>query len=97
MLQVASALEGCTLEVNDGAIGTVDDLLFDDSTWRMRWLIVNVGSWLTGRKVLVHPSAVVETDAYQGTVRLDLEHLSITLTECLCILRGAGNWRTPAC
>ena len=62
MLLVGSALEGYEIHASDGKIGTVSDLLFDDTTWKVRWIVVDVGTWLSGRKVLIHPSAIVEAD-----------------------------------
>ncbi|WP_428534540.1 PRC-barrel domain-containing protein [Rhodopila sp.] len=62
MLQVGSALKGYEIVANDGAIGTVSDFLFDDRTWKVRWLVVDAGSWLTGRLVLIHPSAIGRAD-----------------------------------
>jgi hypothetical protein len=58
MLCATTALKGYTIEATDGAIGTVSDVLFDDRTWNLRWLVVDTGGWLTGRKVLIHPSAI---------------------------------------
>ena len=62
MLEVGSALKGYAIEASDGRIGTVDDFLFDDRTWKIRWLVVDTGRWLTGRKVLIHPSAIGRAD-----------------------------------
>ncbi len=62
MLVAGSALEGYAIEANDGRIGTVGTLLFDDTTWKIRWLVVDTGSWLTGRQVLIHPSAIGAAD-----------------------------------
>ena len=62
MLQVASALNGYAIEAEDGRLGTVSDLLFDDRTWTVRWLVVKAGSWLTGREVLIHPQAIGPAD-----------------------------------
>jgi hypothetical protein len=62
MLVVVSALKGYAIDASDGRIGTVSDFLFDDQTWRMRWLVVDVGSWLVGRSVLIHPSAIARAD-----------------------------------
>ncbi len=58
MLQVISALKGFPIEASDGRIGTAADFLFDDASWRVRWLVVECGTWLKGRKVLIPPSAV---------------------------------------
>jgi sporulation protein YlmC with PRC-barrel domain len=73
MLLVGSALKGYAIEASDGRIGSIDDLLFDDTTWKIRWLVVDTGTWLTGRKVLLHPSAV-------QTVDHDDQRLQVTLT-----------------
>ncbi len=51
MLQVISPLKGFTIEASDGTIGTVCDFLFDDASWKVRWLVIDCGTWLRGRKV----------------------------------------------
>jgi uncharacterized protein YrrD len=62
MLQVISALTGYSIEASDGAIGSISDFLFDSQTWKIRWLVVDTGSWLTERKVLLQPSAIANAD-----------------------------------
>jgi hypothetical protein len=46
----------------DGRLGTVRDIYFDDETWAIRYLIVDTGGWLGGRRVLISPMSVVNTD-----------------------------------
>jgi len=58
MLKLGSALKGYAIDASDGEIGTVADFLFDDRTWLVRWLVVDTGTWLTGRKVLLHPVVI---------------------------------------
>ena len=65
MLQVISPLKGFAIEASDGRIGTVVDFLFDDASWKVRWLVIDCGTWLTGRKVLIHPSAISRQDLEQ--------------------------------
>jgi hypothetical protein len=72
MLQVGSALRGYAINASDGEIGSVADLLFDDTTWKVRWLVVDTASWLTGRKVLLHPSAISKADYEQRVVSVSL-------------------------
>ena len=62
MLMVGSSLVGYRIEAEDGALGTVSDFLFDDRNWGFRWLVVETGSWLSERQVLVHPSAIGKVD-----------------------------------
>jgi hypothetical protein len=62
MLVVIAAFKGYVIEATDGRMGTVSEFLFDDRTWKIRWLVVDTGNWLMGRKVLVHPSAISKVD-----------------------------------
>jgi hypothetical protein len=72
MLLVISALKGYAVEASDGRIGTVSDFLFDDVTWKLRWLVVDIGSWLTGHKVMIHPSAIAGADYEREVLPLRL-------------------------
>ena len=56
MLWTSSLIKGFAVTTSDGRLGTVSDFLFDDATWLVRWLVVDTGSWLPGRKVLLPPS-----------------------------------------
>lgn len=62
MLKLGSTLNGYAIEATDGEIGTIDDFLFDDRSWQVRWLVVETGNWLTGRKVLLFPAALSKAD-----------------------------------
>ncbi|MBK5271923.1 MAG: PRC-barrel domain-containing protein [Bacteroidia bacterium] len=55
-------LIGYNLEATDGEIGKVKEFYFDDKTWEIRYLIVKTGNWLTGRKVLISPQALLVPD-----------------------------------
>ena len=74
MLNVISSLKGFDIQAKDGSLGTVSDFLFDDSTWKVRWLVVDTGRWLSGRKVLIHPSAV-------GCADYGARELTVALTK----------------
>ncbi len=62
MMQVISALKGFGIIASDGELGTVEDFLFDDMSWSVRWLVVECGTWRHGRKILIHPSAISTAD-----------------------------------
>jgi sporulation protein YlmC with PRC-barrel domain len=72
MLLAASAIKGYSVEAQDGALGTVKDLLFDDRTWQIKWLVVQTGSWLFDREVLLHPSAIEGFDNIRQTLHFSL-------------------------
>lgn len=56
----AKSLNGQRIEALDGLIGHVDDLYFDDSAWKVRYLVVKTGNWLLGRTVLIAPEALAK-------------------------------------
>jgi uncharacterized protein YrrD len=51
---IANPMEGA-----DGEMGKVEDFYFDDQAWIIVYLIVNTGTWLSGRKVLISPVALI--------------------------------------
>ena len=53
------ALIGSSVAASDGEIGIVRNFLFDDQSWMVRYLVVDVGSWLKRRDVVL-PSTVLE-------------------------------------
>jgi len=77
MLVVGSAVKGYTIEANDGPIGTVKTFLFDDQTWKIRWLVIDTGHWLSRRQVLVHPSAMGTPDHMRRYLPVQLSKAQI--------------------
>jgi hypothetical protein len=58
MLHLARKVLGSTIRAVDGDIGTLDDFYFDDELWAIRYLVVDTGGWLGGRRVVVSPMSV---------------------------------------
>jgi uncharacterized protein YrrD len=52
-LRSTREVTGYSLVATDGRIGRVEDFLFDDETWALRFLVVDTGPWLLGRRVLI--------------------------------------------
>jgi hypothetical protein len=77
MLWYASVINGYAIEASDGRLGTVSDFLFEDTSWMIRWLVVDTGHWLSGRKVLLPPSALEQPDAgrRQFPVKLTMQQV----------------------
>jgi hypothetical protein len=70
MLRSADGLCGYELTGLDGSAGKVDDLYFDDSSWRIRYLVANTGGWLSGKRVLLSPLAITGVPKEQGEIQL---------------------------
>lgn len=75
MLKLAKQFEGLELQARDGAVGNVSDLYFDDAEWRVRYLVVDTGSWLSGRSVLISTAALVTTATGELSVFLTKEQV----------------------
>jgi sporulation protein YlmC with PRC-barrel domain len=58
MLREVSTLKGLTVSATDGEIGSVYDVYFDAKHWTVRYFVVDTGSWLAGRRVLVSPMSL---------------------------------------
>lgn len=59
MQRKTKSLIGFSIGAIDGEIGEVKEFYFDDHTWTVRYLIVETGSWLNNRKVLISPQALL--------------------------------------
>jgi hypothetical protein len=71
------ALYGSRLAALDGDIGHVRDFYFDDKSWVIRYMVVNTGSWLQERMVLLSPHAFGKWDQLEGTLHVKLRRAQI--------------------
>jgi sporulation protein YlmC with PRC-barrel domain len=67
-----SNLVGHPVRATDGDVGKVSDFYFDDVTWTVRYMVVETGNWLFGRKVLISLVALGKPDWSSGTMTVDL-------------------------
>jgi sporulation protein YlmC with PRC-barrel domain len=77
ILRSARRLIGYRVEANDGRVGSIDDLLLDEETWAVRYLVVEVGRLLPGKKVLVSAHWILRVDWDGKVVHLDLAQESV--------------------
>lgn len=52
-LRSTKEVSGYHIEAIDGDIGNVEDFIFDDETWQLRYLVVNTKKFLGGKEVLL--------------------------------------------
>lgn len=72
MLRSMKDLEDYTIGATDGTIGHVKDFYFDDEVWVIRYLVVDTGSWLSSRKVLISPIAIVHSNWAERVLRVSI-------------------------
>ena len=51
-------VKGYHIHASDGEIGHVDDLLFDERSWLIRFIEVDTSNWIGGTSVLVPRTAL---------------------------------------
>ena len=76
-LRSTKQLYGDTLHALDGEIGHVKDFYFDDHLWVIRYVIVDAGSWLSERLVLLAPHAFTHFEQDGASRRVDLTRKQI--------------------
>lgn len=52
-LRSTHAISGYHIETTDGELGHLRDFIIDDETWHIEYLVIEMHSWLTGKKVLI--------------------------------------------
>lgn len=72
MLLNLNKLKGYVVGATDGHIGHVKDFYFDDASWEIRYLIVETGSWLASRKVLISPISIERANAREKTFAVNI-------------------------
>jgi len=72
VLQSSYGVHNFTNHAGDGEIGGVEDLFVDDLHWTIRYLVVDTGKWLPGRRVLISPASVRSVDWAGRTISVDL-------------------------
>ena len=68
MLRSLKDLKNYQIGATDGNIGHVKDFYFDDQRWVIRYIVVETGSWLSSRQVLVSPISIQRPDWLERTL-----------------------------
>ena len=76
-LRSVSEIEGYHIEAADGDIGHLKDLIVDDSTWQIQYLVVNAGNWLFQRMVLIPWIALESISWADRSVRVSISRTEI--------------------
>jgi hypothetical protein len=71
-LRSATEVTGYHVHGTDGMIGHVENLLIDDGSWAIHYLLVSTSIWWMGVHVLISPFAVTGLSFADRTVNLNL-------------------------
>jgi hypothetical protein len=76
-LRSAREIVGYQIHAQDGDIGHVDDFVIEDRSWVVRYLAIDTGSWLPGKKVLIAPPWITRVSWERSTISADLPQRSV--------------------
>jgi hypothetical protein len=61
-LVLANSLHGFHIHAQDGPLGRIDDFYFSDESWKINHVVIDLGTWLPGKKVLLLPDILGNAD-----------------------------------
>ncbi len=71
-LRSANEVIGYKVHEADGEMGSVYDLIVDDLAWLVRYIVVDTGNWLPGKKVMLAASWIEQISWTEKAMHLDL-------------------------
>jgi uncharacterized protein YrrD len=70
-------LTGLTVAASDGALGQVKDVYFDGHHWAARYIVVETGSWLNSREILISALSIQRTDWTRNLLQVGLSQQQV--------------------
>lgn len=71
-LQSARDVGDCRIAATDGEIGHVVDFVIDEDSWVIRYVQVDTGNWLPGKKVLLSTRLISAIDWSEGSLQISM-------------------------
>jgi sporulation protein YlmC with PRC-barrel domain len=76
-LRSCKAVTGYHIHASNGEVGHVCDLLVDEQTWAIRYLVVDTSNWWLGHKVLIAPQWIDAVRWIDQSVTIDLDRQTV--------------------
>jgi sporulation protein YlmC with PRC-barrel domain len=73
MLRPVKSILNYKILATDGEIGTVSDLIVDDQEMKLRYLVIDTGNWLPGKKVVLSTAWISGVAPQRDTVVMNIE------------------------
>jgi hypothetical protein len=69
---------GYYIKAKDKEIGEVADFIADDDAWDIRYMVVDTGTWLPGKKVLIAPLWIENVSWTKHTVAVNMTSMEVS-------------------
>jgi sporulation protein YlmC with PRC-barrel domain len=73
MLRPVKNILNYRILATDGEIGGVSDLIVDDQEMKLRYLVIDTGNWLPGKKVVLSTAWISSVAPERDTVVMNIE------------------------
>ena len=73
MLRPVKNLLNYKILATDGEIGGVSDIIVDDQEMKLRYLVIDTGTWLPGKKVVLSTAWISSVVPERETVVMNIE------------------------
>ena len=73
-------VSGHHVQAEDGELGHVEDFIIDDTTWAIRYLIIDTRNWWPGKHVLVSPQWIERVSWSESKVFVNLPRQTIKMS-----------------
>jgi hypothetical protein len=77
MLHRTTKVAGFHVHATDGAVGHIDDFLFDEADWSIQYLVIDTSNWIGGKSVLVSPKMVTAVDPVKRIIEISMTRQQI--------------------
>jgi hypothetical protein len=76
-LRSCNSVIGHDIHARDGDIGHVQDMLIDDDSWALRYMVVDTSNWWGGHKVLIAPNWIEAIRWEESKVSVNLHRQAV--------------------
>jgi hypothetical protein len=71
-LRSSAVVIGYHIQATDGEIGHVDDVLVEEDSWNIRYVVLDTSNWIGGRSVVISPRVLKGVDLPDRVVTVDV-------------------------
>ena len=76
-LRSVNAIRNYHIEATDGSVGHVEDIVVDERSWAVRYLLIDTTNWWPGKKVALPPRRIRKVSWLESSVWMDLTREAI--------------------
>lgn len=71
-LRSTNEMQGNVIVCRDGHLGHMEDLILDDESWAIRYLVIDTRNWWPAKKVMLPPRVIADVHWRDGKIHVDL-------------------------